>query len=96
MYGHHDAAGAVVESIAVHGISGISDGLPGYVGDVHIAIRGDLTHNYHQARRGAGLAGHPAHGVLGHNGIQHSVRDLVAELIGMSLGDGLRGEQVQG
>ena len=39
-----------------------------------------------------GLAGHPAIGVLGQDGVQHRVGDLVADLVGVPFGDGFRGE----
>ena len=62
------------------------------VGDVHVALGGDLAHNRHHAGGGHGLAGHPACGVLGQDGVQDGVGDLVAHLVGMSLGDRLGGE----
>ena len=42
---------------------------------------------------GSGLAGHVGIGVLTDDGVQHSVGNLVADLVGMALGDGFRGEQ---
>jgi len=42
------------------------------------------------------LAGDPAGLVLGDQGVQHRVRDLVGDLVGVSFGDGFRGEQVSG
>src|SRR5699024_9761245 len=42
---------------------------------------------------GEGLAGHVGRGIGGQNVVQDGVGDLVADFVGMSLGDGLRGEQ---
>ena len=38
---------------------------------------------------GRGLAGHMGMGVLADDCVQHRVRDLVAELVGMALGNRL-------
>ena len=43
---------------------------------------------------GEGLAGDPRLGVLGQEGVEHGVRDAVADLVGMPLGDGFRGEEI--
>ena len=48
----------------------------------------------HKARGCTGLAGHTGIGVVGQNFVQNGIRDLVADLVGMSLGDGLRSKQV--
>ena len=47
-----------------------------------------------QAGGGAGLAGHAAIGVLLEDRVQHRVADLVADLVGMPFGNGLRGKQM--
>ena len=47
-----------------------------------------------QAGGGAGLAGHAAVGILLEDRVQNRVGDLVADLIGMSLGNGFRSKQM--
>ena len=66
----------------------------GDLGDVHVAVGGDLAHDVDQAGGGAGLAGHAAVGILLEDRVQNRVGDLVADLIGMSLGNGFRSKQM--
>src|SRR5262249_13892915 len=40
------------------------------------------------------LAGHPARRILSEDRVQHRIRDLIGNLVRMSLGHGLRSEQV--
>ena len=51
-------------------------------------------HDVDEAGGCAGLAGHAGVGVVGQDLVQNCIRDLVADLVGMSLGDGLRSKQV--
>ena len=87
--GGHNGAGAGVEAAGGVVIADFVHGAPDDVGDVHVAPGGDLAHDHHHAGGGHGLTGHAAGGVLGHDGVQNGVRNLVADLVGMSLGDGL-------
>ena len=87
-----DAAGGAVEAVLGPVIADVQDHLAGDLGDVHVAVGGDLTHDVDEAGADAGLAGHAAVGVLGQNGVQNGVADLVADLVGMSFRHGLRGE----
>ena len=54
----------------------------------------DFPGQDHQVRGGEGFAGHVCAGLGVHGGIQHGIGNLVADLVGVSLGDRLRGEQV--
>ena len=55
--------------------------------DIHIAVRRNLAHHQHKARRCRALARHTRLRVLGQNRVQYAVGNLVADLIGMSLCD---------
>ena len=83
-----DGAGVAVKAELGPIIADVPHHLAGDLGDVHIAGGGDLAHHMDQAGGHCGLAGHPGLGVLGQDGIQHRVRDLVTDLVGMPLGDG--------
>jgi hypothetical protein len=54
----------------------------------------DLATNHHAVRRGEGFAGHAGQGFLGQEGIQHRVRNAVAQLVGMPLRNGFGGEDI--
>ena len=88
-----DGAGVAVEAVLGAVVADVQHHLAGDLGDVHVAVGGDLAHDVDQAGGGAGLAGHAAIGVFFKDRVQHRVGDLVADLIGMSLGDGFRGEE---
>ncbi len=61
--------------------------------EVHIRLGGDLTRNHHQPGAGQRLARHPAKRVLCQTRVQNRVRDLVGNLVRMSLGHGFTGKQ---
>ena len=89
----YHAAGVAVKAVLGPVIADVPDDLPGHLGDVHIAGGGDLTHDVHQTGGHGGLTGHTGHRVLSQNGVQNSVGNLVADLVGVSLGDRLRGKE---
>ena len=60
--------------------------------DVDIAARGDLAHDVDKAGGDGRLAGHAAVGVFFKDRVEHRIGDLVADLVGMPLGDGFGGE----
>jgi hypothetical protein len=60
---------------------------------VNIGLGGDLSEDHDHVGLGAGLAGNLAVRVLGKAGIENGIRDLVAELVGVALVDGLGGEK---
>ena len=89
-----DGAGVAVKAALGGVVADVQHHLAGDLGDIHIAAGGDLTHDVDQAGGGAGLAGHAAVGVLLKDRVQHRVGDLVADLIGMPLGNGFRSKQM--
>ena len=88
------AAGIAVETVLGAVIADVAHHLAGDLGDVHVAGGGDLTHNVDKTGGDGRLAGHAAMGVFFKDGVQHSVADLIADLIGMSLGNGLGSKQM--
>ena len=73
-------------------VADAADGLAGDFGDIHIAVGGDLAHDQHHAGGCGALAGDARIGVLGEDCVQYAVGDLVTDLVGMSFGYGLGGE----
>ena len=90
----NDGAGVAVKAVLAAVVANIPDHSPGNMGNIHIAVGGDLTHDMDEAGAGRGLAGHAAHGVLFQDGVQHGVGDLVADLVGMAFGHGFRSKQI--
>ena len=86
-------AGVAVEAVLGPVIADVQHHLTGDLGDIHVAVGGDLAHDVDQARGHAGLAGHTAIGILLHDGVQNRIADLVADFVGMSLRHGFRGKQ---
>ena len=83
--GGHDGAGLIVKAIGGVGIADIADGLSYDAGDVDIAVGRHLAHDEDHAGRGDRLACNTAVAVKMDDGVEDSVGDLVADLIGMSL-----------
>ena len=75
-------------------IADLPDDLAGNLGDIHIAAGADLAHDVDKAGGNGGFAGHAALGVLLQDGVQHSVGNLVADLIGMPLGNGFGSKEI--
>ena len=88
-HGDHDIAAVAVKAHLGAVIACVADGLAGDLGDVDAGGRGDLAHDEHHAGRRRRLAGDAAHGVLLEHGVEYAVGDKVAQLIGMSLCNGL-------
>ena len=89
-----DGAGVGVKAELCTGVANICHHLTDHLLEVHIAAGGDLAHDVHQTGGSTGLAGHTGVGVVGQDLVQDRIRDLVADLVGMSFGDGLRSKQV--
>ena len=66
------------EPVHLRRLHGIRDGQPV-----------SYTHLVDETRGRRGLTGHPARGVLGQDGVQHRIGDLVANFVGMSFCYGL-------
>ena len=92
--GHQHAAGLPVEP---HGRILVADALD-YVaydgGKLDLGSGGDLAGYHNEAGLGEGLAGHSTGLVFADDGVEHAVRHLVAQLIGMAFGNTLGREQI--
>ena len=88
--GGHHRAGLVVKAAGRVVIADLTDGLTSHRGNVHIAVCRDFTHDKHHAGGRDGLTGHACLRVLGEDVVQHRVRDLIADFVGMSFCYGLR------
>ena len=89
-----NSAGVSIKAVLCTGITDVRDDLADDLLEIDIAAGGDLAHNVDQTGGSAGLAGHAGIGVVGQDLVQDSIGDLVADLVRMSLGDGLRSKQV--
>ena len=89
-----NSAGVSVKAVLCTGVTDVRDDLADDLLEIDIAVGGDLAHNVDQTGGSAGLAGHAGIGVVGQDLVQDSIGDLVADLVRMSLGDGLRSKQV--
>ena len=77
-------------------VADLVDRLPGHRFEVHLRSSGDFARNYHQSGGYQGFARHPPKGVLGEHGVEYRVRDPVCDLVGVTLGNGFRGEEPAG
>ncbi len=94
--GDRDAAGAPVEALLGAVVADLEDRLADERGDLDVADRRHLTGDVDEPRRHEGLDGDPRVRVLGEQGVEDRVADLVADLVRVSLGDGLGREQTCG
>ena len=92
--GGDHGAGVGVEAHVGAGVADLADGLAHHVGQVGVARGGDLAGDDRHAGGHQGLAGHVGVGVLGQQGVQDGVGDLVRHLVGMAFGHGLGGEEI--
>jgi hypothetical protein len=88
------AAGIGIESVGGVVVSDVFDGAARDARNVHVSLGGDLAGHDASAGSDQNLAGHAAGGVVGKNGVQHRVRYLVRDLVGMAFGDRFRSEKV--
>ena len=88
------AARLVVEAVVGTGVADVADRVSDDRLEVDVGMRRDLAQDQHQARRRRRLARHPGIRVVAHDRVEDRVRDLVAHLVGVTLGHRFRGEQV--
>ena len=88
-----DGTGIGVKAELCAGVADICHHLADDLLEIDIAVGGDLAHDVDKAGGCAGLAGHAGIGVVGQDLVQNGIGDLVADLVGMSFGDGLRSKQ---
>jgi hypothetical protein len=92
--GRDHAARLVVEAVLGPRVAHLLDGLARDPGNVHVAGGGDLACYHHEAGGEERLASDAARGVLGQDGVQDRIGDLIGDLVRMPLGHGLRSEQI--
>ena len=88
----HAAAGAV-EAVGRGVVADAQDGLPDDLRDFDVGVGGDLAGNVDQAGGGQGLHGDPGFGVLGQQGVEDGIADLVTDLVGVAFGHRLGREE---
>ena len=86
-------AGLVVEALLLRVEANLLDGGAHNGLVVNDGVGGDLTEHHHETSAGARLACNAGLGVLGEARIDDGVGDLVGQLVGVTLVDGLRGEE---
>ena len=88
-----DAAGGPVEALGGGVVADAEHGVADDLGDLDVGLGGDLTGHVDQAGGDHGLDGDAAARVLREHGVEDRVGDLVADLVRVTLGDGLGREQ---
>ena len=91
--GDGDAAAGAVESVGRGVVADAQDGLADDLRDFDVGVGGDLAGHVDQAGGGQGLHGNPGLGVLGQQGVQDGVADLVTDLVGVAFGHRLGREE---
>ncbi len=82
--GHHHGAGVVADAHLVVVVADFLDDVANHVGVVDHGLGGDLAGNDGDAGGDHRLAGHAAVGILGQQGVEDAVGDLVGQFIGMA------------
>ena len=93
---HLDAAGGAVEALGGGVVADAEHGVAHDLGDLDVGLGRDLTGDVHESGGHHRLDGDAAAGVLVEHGVEDRVGDLVTDLVRVSLGDGLGGEQACG
>src|SRR5437773_629569 len=91
--GRDNAAGPVVKTVIGVRVADLLHHIAHEPDDVHVGLRGDLAGHEDGPRCRRGLASDPRVGVLAEALVEHSVRDLVAELVRVTLGHRLAREE---
>ena len=84
VYGSDNGAGVTVKAVLCTVVADVDNYLSYDLGDINVTACGDLTHAHYETCGGSGFAGNSSHWVLCQYSVKNSVRDLVADLIGMS------------
>src|SRR5699024_9625558 len=87
--GSGQSAGMAVESGGRGVVADAGDEAAHDSGDIGVGVGVDLAGDVHEAGGDHGLHGDLGVGVLPQQVVEHRITDLVADLVGMSLGDGL-------
>lgn len=87
--GNKQVEGLVVETLLRVVIANISDGVADNLLVVELGLGGDFAKDHDHTSLGGGLASDLGQGILGQAGIENSIRDLVSDLVGVTLTDRL-------
>jgi hypothetical protein len=90
--GDRNTTRLAVEADLGAGVADVGDRATHDRGDVDVGRGRDLTGDDHPSGRDQGFASHAGERVAGEDLIEYRIGDLVGHLVGMSLGDRLRGE----
>jgi len=93
---HADTAGCSVEALGRGVVADVEDALAHDRGNVHVSPRGHLAGDVNLPRHDQCFDGDPARRVFSEHRIEDGVADLVGDLVGVTLGHGLRAEQAAG
>src|SRR5277367_4599287 len=91
--GHHHTAGVPVEAHRAFGVANADDGAADNFRDVDVADCADLAGHHAQPGLHQRLDGDPPVDVLGDDGVEHAVANLVCDFVRVTFGHGLRGEE---
>ncbi|CAB4886960.1 unannotated protein [freshwater metagenome] len=89
---HDHATGVSVEPEERVVVADLLDHLTGDLGDVDIGAGGDLASHHAQAGSEQRLARHAPVGILGQDGIEHGIADLISHLVRVTFGHALAGK----
>ena len=92
--GRQNRAGLRVEAEVGVGVPDGRDRAAHDIGDVDVGRSGDFAGNYRHPGRDQRFAGDPGGGILGKNRIEHRVRDLIGDLVGVPFRDRFGSEDV--
>ena len=88
-----NTTGLAVKAVFGAVIADGADDLAGGAGNVNIAVGGNLAHDVDKAGGAGGLARYTRTGILCQNGVKDSIGNLVADFVGMPLGNRFGREQ---
>ena len=89
----HDAAGVGVEAVLGPVVADALDRLAHEARDLDVGLRRDLAGHHHEPGRDERLAGDAPVRVVGEDGVEDRVRDLVGDLVRVALGHRLGREE---
>ena len=88
-----DAAGLVVEPVLRARVADLGDPLAHDRADVDVRVRRDLSRDDDEPGRDERLAGDATMRIVGEDRVENGVRDLIGDLVGVTLGHRLRRER---
>lgn len=88
--GNEDVAGLVVETLGGVVVTDVLDGVTDDLLVVDLGLGGDLPEHHDHTGLGGGFASNLGERVLGQAGVEDGIGDLIGNLVGVTLTDGLR------